>query len=174
MSNIVVKTCIKCGVIKPLSEYYTHPKMADGHLGKCKECYRRDALNNRIQNIERVHEYDRNRPNHVERTRKVREKATKDRLENPSLYNAKRAKVNRKYRENNRQKARARDAVFYAVSTGKMVKPSICQDCGKNLPLESHHEDHSRPLEVIWLCDSCHKKADNKLREKKRKGALSS
>lgn len=33
-----VKTCFKCGKEKSLDEFYTHPRMKDGHLGKCKEC----------------------------------------------------------------------------------------------------------------------------------------
>ena len=26
--------------------------------------------------------------------------------------------------------------------------------------LEAHHPDHSKPLQIIWLCNSCHKYAD--------------
>lgn len=32
------KECIICGEDKVLSAYYKHKQMADGHLGKCKDC----------------------------------------------------------------------------------------------------------------------------------------
>ena len=33
-----MKACIRCNTMLPLSEYYKHSKMGDGHLNKCKKC----------------------------------------------------------------------------------------------------------------------------------------
>jgi Rad3-related DNA helicase len=45
------KICFKCNSEKPLSAFYKHPKMADGHVNKCKECNKKDVHDNYDKNI---------------------------------------------------------------------------------------------------------------------------
>lgn len=37
-----LKTCFKCGLTKSALEFYRHPMMADGRLGKCVDLERPD------------------------------------------------------------------------------------------------------------------------------------
>lgn len=43
------KICFKCNIEKDLSKYYKHSKMSDGHLGKCKDCTKKDSKSREIE-----------------------------------------------------------------------------------------------------------------------------
>lgn len=63
-------------------------------------------------------------------------------------------------------RTRARDQLRAAVRRGAVTKPTTCTNCGKGGQLDGHHTDYSKPLEVEWLCRSCHHTAD-KIREER-------
>ena len=65
--NTQQKTCFKCGLSKARTEFYMHPQMTDGLLGKCKECTKQDVRGGRS---EKTREYDRRR--YMERTNEHR------------------------------------------------------------------------------------------------------
>jgi hypothetical protein len=45
------KKCFKCKSIKPLTDFYKHKQMTDGHVNKCKECNKKDVSGNYINNL---------------------------------------------------------------------------------------------------------------------------
>ena len=54
---------------------------------------------------------------------------------------------------------KAIEVVREAMRIGKIIKPSICSKCSKeidSLNLHAYHDDYDKPLEVIWLCIGCH------------------
>lgn len=135
-----MKTCFKCGIEKPLSEFYRHRMMADGLLGKCKACTKLDVRTHRDSH-DSVREYDRNRsglPHRVEL----------------------RTRVTREWRKRNPEAARAQAEAHKAMKAGYIATVPLCQTCGLDKRLEKHHPDYSRPLLVVWLCKRCHAIAD--------------
>lgn len=68
-------------------------------------------------------------------------------------YTSKRNAALKRYALRNPEKVAARYEVFNALRTGNLVK-SPCIDCGGKA--QAHHHDYSKPLEVEWLCASCH------------------
>ena len=63
---------------------------------------------------------------------------------------------------------RARRLVKGAVARGEMLRPDVCEGCGRTDRTEAHHEDYTMPLEVRWLCRPCHRRADVALNEQDR------
>jgi len=56
-----MKICFKCKEEKELTEYYRHPRMGDGFLGKCKECTKADVKGRSVEKQDYVREYDKTR-----------------------------------------------------------------------------------------------------------------
>ena len=59
------------------------------------------------------------------------------------------------------KKQLARINLNYHVKMGHIIKPKQCE-CG-NKKVEGHHSDYSKPLQVIWLCRSCHANLHRKM-----------
>lgn len=39
----ITKVCFRCSIEQPISEFYKHKGMGDGHLNKCKTCTKSDS-----------------------------------------------------------------------------------------------------------------------------------
>lgn len=56
-----MKTCTKCDTQKPLTAFYKHLRMADGHLNECAACCRERQKAHRAARLDHYREYDRRR-----------------------------------------------------------------------------------------------------------------
>jgi hypothetical protein len=131
------KVCRRCNLEKQLTEFYAHAKMLDGHLNICKMCVKLQVKKHRKEN-DHVREYDRSRyKNNPERKRKTDKMVKRWRANNPDGY-------------------LAHYTVSNAIRDGRL-KRMPCVICG-NLKSEAHHEDYSKPLEVMWLCSLHHRR----------------
>lgn len=123
-----MKRCFKCHEDKPLTEFYRHPRMASGLLGKCKQCTRRDVQENYAAKREQYQSYDRAR------------------------YAERYARGD--FRPRDSQKAQARLALQSHVARG-LIARGPCAVCGEP-NAHAHHTDYTKPLEVVWLCQPHH------------------
>lgn len=145
------KKCFKCETVKPLSEFYKHAQMADGHLNKCKECNKKDVRDNYADNKDHYKDYERKRANTSKRIAKREAYAKTD------AGRASAAKSKEKWARNNAIKRGANTIVGNAVRDGKLEKQYFCSVCSiDNVRIHGHHDDYAKPLEVRWLCSQCH------------------
>lgn len=146
-----MKTCFKCCESKPLTEYYKHPRMADGHLNKCKACTKKDVHEHRNgKGREKILAYDRDRANNP------------DRVAARAAYAASEAgkeahkRACKKYHAKHPKRKAAHHAVSNAIRDGRLVRLP-CFVCGQKA--EAHHPDYDQPLDVVWLCRAHHQQA---------------
>lgn len=132
------KKCFKCHRTKLIDEFYPHKRMADGHLGKCKSCAKKDVAERygSEDGRKKIVAYEKRRFQDPERKAKIR------------LYQ-------RKRRENFPGKLRARTAVRNAIHDGRLIRLP-CEVCG-DAKSQAHHDDYRRPLTVRWLCFKHHR-----------------
>ena len=69
------------------------------------------------------------------------------------------------YHKRNKLKSKARAVFTRSVRMGHTIRPTNCSKCGAEGKIEAHHEDYTKPFEVIWLCRPCHREADAKIRK---------
>ncbi len=143
--EFIMKPCKKCKKNLPLSEYSRDKRLSDGHRNDCKNCLK--EIRNRPDRKQKEREWQRRNMGRYAETRKNYRNSHKS--EEAIRMN--------KYRKNNRYKINTHQRVYVAIRDGKLVKPSKCSECGQHGLVQGHHEDYSKPLEVVWLCPKCHK-----------------
>lgn len=129
------KRCPGCLEVTP--DFQACPSRPDGLDVYCRTCRRRQAR-------ERYARYTAD-PERLEQRRKIRRRKSKRLTRDRGVPGTKNW---------------ARKQVLNAVYRGKLVKPDACEMCGtatSKAQLHGHHADYARPLDVEWLCRSCHR-----------------
>jgi hypothetical protein len=134
-----MKTCKWCEKTKPLSEFHAHIDMKDGYLNKCKSCCYEWTKNYRKTENGKA---SRKKEKQYPELKKRYKQSEKGKLA------AKRYK-----RDSTRESAK--NAVRYAIRTGKMQKEPcfVCGEVG-----QAHHSSYAQDMKLVvtWLCQHHH------------------
>jgi hypothetical protein len=157
-----MKKCIECGILKQEDGFVLH----DGYLSnKCRDCINVKRRETRAKNAEKIRAYDRQysqRPDRVAYSKKRYERLKTDKR-NKAMVEARIAR----WQAKNREKVTAHRTLNNAITAGKISRKP-CERCGIDEGVEGHHEDYSKPLEVIWLCKMHHNERHREINEQRR------
>jgi ribosomal protein S27AE len=131
-----MKRCFRCRQLLPITSFYAHRRMKDGHLNKCKSCCILAQAERRMDNLKGVAAYERARSQRPERKQQA-------------------LAAQRRRRRLHPEKTKAYNAVARAVRSGRLVRQP-CAACG-HPKAQAHHDDYMKPLDVRWLCFRCHR-----------------
>ena len=180
------KQCRKCGLTRPIEEFYwkcrSRQHLGDGHSAVCKDCMRQhrrtpeamtlanaawarryateEGRKKILDKHKRQRQTERYKASHKVRNAKYlrTEKGRQGSRERQRRYHKLqwyKDAIDR-YRIDNPEKRDAWVAVSNAVANGYLVRPSACSICGCPCTPDAHHEDYSKPLDVVWMCHQCH------------------
>jgi hypothetical protein len=145
--KLSLKACIRCGLIKERTDFGPNKENRDRLQTKCKPCLAELARISRQKNPARG-EYNRK----YYRDNKERY----DALRTTELYLEKKRKTQFSAYWKDKTKFLARRRVRIAIENGSLIRPDKCERCYLPGKIHGHHEDYSKPLEVMWLCEPCH------------------
>lgn len=134
------KSCRTCKTEQPLSAFARHNGSHDGYRQHCRECLRtgrrqpkRETEDQRAQR----------------RRRQSRQTWRRSHLQALARHQARFPRA-----------AAATRAVQVAIKAGRITPAKGCQAAGCTFTgrLEAHHNDHARPLEVLFVCPAHHRR----------------
>ncbi len=152
------KKCNSCKQVKVVGNFYWR-KRRHQYRATCKQCINKLVRKRYYANQKR--EVERKRDYHV---------ANRDAIAiRRHVYNIthrlQRTKSRKVHEKAYPERVKAVTAVKDAKKTGALVV-GTCTDCGsskKEKKIQGHHDDYAKPLDVIWLCQSCHLRRHSKM-----------
>lgn len=145
-----MKTCFKCAVEKEETEFYSHPQMGDGLLGKCKDCTKRDVRENRQKRLDHYRTFDRERANIPHRA------AAREAYTRTEAGRASQRRSAAKWAELHPQETAAQQAFHNRKRYDPALATQPCEVCGARELVHAHHENYNHVFRVRWLCPKHH------------------
>lgn len=167
------RVCRRCKVEKDETQFGFLKCSKDGINPRCRQCccdsVKRskkspEAIANKKKYVAEWQKRNKDRNNakcrrwyerNLEKAREMSLVATK-KYHQTENGRKKRTQRGTDWEKKNPEKRSAHDRAMYAVKTGKLVRPSSCEKCCVVCKPHAHHEDYSKPLDVVWLCAKCH------------------
>lgn len=136
MTVEIYKYCTGCKQHRLIQEFAWNRSRPDLRSGWCKPCHRSDgAVRRQDAAYKALH--------------KTLAKAWRQSPEGRERTRLRAARERQQYPEKIIARRRVRDA----LASGRLIRlPCFCGET----KTEGHHEDYSKPLEVIWLCKQHH------------------
>lgn len=141
------RICNICGVSNLSAVFYK------GITSRCAECHKAKVRENRALNIEHFRQYDAAR---FKNDPKVRQRHRRYQATDQGKASMLQSKT--KWQSQNPEKRAAHVLLGNAIKCGRVNKPSTCQVCGIRGRIHGHHDDYTKPLDVVWCCPTCHAK----------------
>ena len=128
----MTRVCTKCKVPQPLEKFGRNKGTKDGLAIWCKDCTRRYRQSEEG-------------------------KAARKRYRQSALGTASMNQCKKRWLQANQDKRKAHSVLAYAIRRGNIIPPETCSVPTCDAVPQAHHEDYSKPLEVVWLCHRHHK-----------------
>lgn len=141
-----MKTCKKCHEEKELSEFHKNKPSKDGHINKCRSCVKPYNAKYREDNSKLIAEYSK-LPHILAIRRAYKKTEAGKRSQHISSK-----KTHARYPNS----VNAQNKFNRAIFSGKIIRPTFCEGCDIICNPDGHHDDYNRPLDIRWLCKTCH------------------
>lgn len=145
--------CKQCNTTKGAGDFYA------GNRSRCKECIKEGVRANRAANLERYRAFDKARASQPHRV------AARKGYQQTNAFAQSHAAAAKRWAAKHPERRKANNLLDNAVRDGRVIPWPVCavpECCDKP---HGHHPDYSRPLDVVWLCDSHHKAAHALVRQ---------
>jgi len=156
------RICTVCRVEKTYNCFYKSKKGKNGYGEQCKVCRlakgREYYKNNPAICLAKHERWAKRNPKNILENQRAYYHRNKERILD-KIRESRKANgyaSTKAYRKRNRQKIECHNFVRLALRFGQLIQLDHCQRCKNKCVPQAHHQDYTKPLEVLWLCRKCH------------------